>query len=408
MRFLRRSKKTKELEVQREMQDASLETKLHDAEESKHTLDSIAEQTREIAEDITLKLRSDLIDKMRELELTAAIISDALLICAEDGTINSMNAAAEKLLQRSYVPEERICAQHHIQIDSIDYWDALIEKPETARVIRADGVTISCSINTARLDRLVGPPNYIMLLHVLVEEETIETAAIINKGTFIVHDGFITAVNGEIERVLQYPSEELLGMPFGTVVALKDQNFVDTHLGNNTVETSFDTVLVSKTGVNLFCKMAVSFVAISGPVTSAIVTIESIGEEIMDRKIDVIRCFGEDFFFRSSTYISNGDDMFMYLTPDLVIKYASESFKSQLMNHENDLTGIPLRDVLSPTEFKIAKLHFESLHFHDNERTISLHLKNTNSGSHQQWTDRAFFDQDGKLTEYRRSGTFTS
>lgn len=400
MRILRRSKSSKAIAAARADCANALDALEVHAEQSRSALEQIATQTREIAEDITLRLRADLMDKMREMAFTANLVSDALLICGQDGHIKTMNTAAENLLQCSAETGLRIEAFVHI--DTINYWDALETRPESARVSRADGAQIRAAMNVTKMERMDGSVDYIMVIHVPNEDES-EIASVMTRGTVMVQDGFITSLNHEMERILEYPNGELLGLPLANIIAHKEQNFVDARLGNTEVETSFETTLVTKQGTHLHCKMAISFINMRG---TAIITIESIGEEIADKKVDVLRCFGEDFFFRSSTFIVQGEDMFMYLTPDFTIKYASDTFRQYLSCDSDSLIGLNLRDVLSETEFKIAQLHFESLTIDDPQRTISMHLKNTNSGSHQEWTDRAFYSNTGEITEFRRSGSF--
>ena len=409
MKFLKPKKLTrKQIETARAEQDIRLDKLTASAEQSKFDLDSIALHTKEIAEDITLKLRNDLMDKMRQIEITSSIITDALFVCEEDGSIKFMNHIGEALLQRSLTPGQRVSIKDHVQYsEDSDYWNALMSDPAKAKIVRGDGASLFCSLNVARLEKTEGAAEYIVLLHLLLDAETVENAPIMNKGTLLVSEGMITAANDEVERVLGYERGELLGSPFLTIVAPTESAFVKQQLSSHDMETTFDSVLLSKRNTQLFCKMAVSFVTMDGKF-SAVITIENIGHDVMDRKVDVLRVFGEDFFFRSSTFAADSDDMVMYLTPDLKIKYVNEPMRRRLVCRNRDITNVALEEVLSMTEYKIAVLHLQSLSQGDNERTISMHLKNTNAGSFQEWTDRAFYDEKGVLVEYRRSGSFRS
>jgi PAS domain S-box-containing protein len=404
MRFLKRNKKPKSTDQSKLDRARRLETMEKNAASSLDALTNVANQTKEIAEDITLKLRNDLIDKMREIELTANIISDALLICSYDGLILSMNPVSEGLLQFSLTPEHSRYIQSHIKGSEDGYWEGLSNRTEATRIMRGDGAEITCTINVAKLDKLGGTTTYILLIHVLALDETIENASIVNKGTLILTDGMVTGVNEEIGRILGYSANEFLGMTMNDLVSGPEQIFVNHQLSNIDIESTFDTVVMTKMGNKLYCKMSITFVTL-GSNRVAVITLDGIGEDVADRKIDVVRCFGEDYFFRSSTFISHFEDMFLYLSPDLTVRYATDNMKRKLKCEGADIVGLALKDILTPTEYTVAELHFMSLNPRDCERTISVHLKNTNTGAHQEWTDRAFYDDDGNLTEYRRSGT---
>lgn len=65
--------------------------------ESQIALINAATSTADAAHDVTTKLKARLDDSLRQLELTANLLSDALIICKSDGTIQSFNPAAQKI-----------------------------------------------------------------------------------------------------------------------------------------------------------------------------------------------------------------------------------------------------------------------------------------------------------------------
>jgi hypothetical protein len=69
-----------------------------------------------------------------------------------------------------------------------------------------------------------------------------------------------------------------------------------------------------------------------------------------------------------------------------------------------DPEGKNLAELMTEEEFEIAKMHFRSLTERDSERLISIRLMNKNSKTWLEWLDQAFFDDDGNVLEYRRSG----
>lgn len=400
MGFFRRSAKRKSADAHKVAREERLDALTATAEQTRMQLDDLAYQTKEIAEDITLQLRSELIDKMRELELTSNIISDALLLCDRNGLVLTMNSHAENLLQCDTTTHMNI--YQHLKVIG-NFWETLIEAPEDVIVLRSDGAELDCSVAVSRMEKLDGTINYIVLLHVREENETTNNMRLLTKGTMLVSNGIIVGANREMESALGYEPNGLLSYPLINIIAESDRAFVGKHLEVGEMETTFDTVLVHHNGTRLYAKMAISFIE-----QTMVVTIEGIGEDVGARTVDVIRVFGEDFFFRSSTYISPSADMFMYLTPDFRIKYVNEQMKNRLVCTGRDLTGKSIEDVMSMTESKIALLHFQSLSPEDAERSVSIHLTNSNGESYQEWTDRAFYDENGNVMEYRRSGIYRS
>lgn len=76
--------------------DAAMSAKM---QESQSALLQAATETANVANDVTVMLRDKLSDSLRQIETTANILPDALLICSESGIIETINPAAEKIFQ---------------------------------------------------------------------------------------------------------------------------------------------------------------------------------------------------------------------------------------------------------------------------------------------------------------------
>lgn len=60
-----------------------------------------ASETADAANDVTHLLKNKLTDSLKQIETTAEILPDALIICSQDGIIETMNTAAERIFQWS-------------------------------------------------------------------------------------------------------------------------------------------------------------------------------------------------------------------------------------------------------------------------------------------------------------------
>lgn len=85
--FNKNEKKDDEREVRR----------LAKVRESQLALLSAATSTANAAEDVTALLKSRLDDSLRQIEITAQLLSDALIVCHADGAIDSINTAGERI-----------------------------------------------------------------------------------------------------------------------------------------------------------------------------------------------------------------------------------------------------------------------------------------------------------------------
>ncbi len=396
MRILRKKAVTKA--AARQKKDDEFDKLIASVEESRLKLHELATDTKEIAASLALKLRSELMDKMQELDVTASIMNDSLIICDESGFITRMNSNAEALIQRSIETSPDLNISEHFIVDEGIVLEKLIDTPTDVKIIRADGARAFGVINAAKLDMSAGSTQYL----IVITSEGVESATVVNmpRGTIMVSNGLITAVSPEIESLMGFARDEVFGHMFIELLAPSERDFVDGQILDKRLESTFDTTLMTKQGSKLFCKMSVGFF---NQTDNCVVTVENVGDDVMDRKVDVLRCFGEDFFFRSASTIAGDNDMIMFLSPDLRITFMNEAMK-RFYSIDYDPTGLLLENAINPNDFKVASLHLMSLKPADPERTITLQLNLLNDRRFQEWTDRATFDENDNVLEYRRTG----
>lgn len=319
--------------------------------ESQQALIEAAISTADAANAVTSALKRRLEDAVAQFEYTIRIMTDALLICDDSGTVMTMNPAAEVMFGdgRGTKITEHLDADPNI-FNGIEQRGVAYSK--TGR--------IPVDIISARLDRQDRNPVVLVLVHPsndlfrpIFEQHS--------DGILVVQDGVIVAANTATSIIFGYNNDELLGKPLDFLFGDCDpQGKVDGH-----TKTGHDTALVCAT--------------VTIPWAGGDATLVSV------RPSCAIEPISEPEFI-------------CVLDSDLTITFANEPYARHIGKTRKSLIGRPIADMV-PEEHKASVIGLKKLTPQQPSRRLRL-IEQTGA---QDWFDNAVFDGD-TLIEYQRIG----
>jgi PAS domain S-box-containing protein len=216
-------------------------------EESQNALLNAATSTADAAQVVTGILRDRLDDSLRQLEVTSKLLSDSLILCSHDGTIESANPISEHMF--GWTPEELVGQNIHILFrgsdggmmdfdaivsaftDNINHPNPLLEVPmEYLRGKRKTGKLFWVDGDVTIIDRLDGTQKVMFLsrdvtTRVEIQRE-LEQNELRYRGIFeqsfdailVVQNHYIVAANPAISRILGYDPDEMMAQPLDMIV----------------------------------------------------------------------------------------------------------------------------------------------------------------------------------------------
>lgn len=372
-------------------------------EESQSALLEAAITTADVAKLVTTRLKQRLDDSLKQFEVTAAIINDALLIAALDGTIEAMNPAAERMFRRSAGETENLMALFAAadtgggavppaEIKTIDdLWMHLgdVISPDLVGV-RSDGRRFDISVTTSRLDRCSGESVNLIVVREHTGRQDAERFRSLFEHSFdafaVVHDGTLMATNTSFARMFGYdtPEDAMAAVPLlshGTINVLTTGD----------VPTSFMADGHHRDGQTIEVIMAATSMMWSGG-SAWLVTAKDVSElrrlETMtaprrDNMVDMIVCFGADF------RITFANPVFA-------------EFQGTTVEH---LLGSDIRLCVPPSDRANFIAEVEGLDASSPSARSRLQF-NAEDGSPRlhDWITHAAFGRDGRVIEYQRIG----
>lgn len=366
--------------------------------ESQSALITAATATADAAHHVTTRLKQHLEDAVRQLEATAALISDALLICDENGYIRAVNPAAEIVFAASSGEIINRSILGHFLVDGApplsctDLWTS-IERGDDGRGVRLvgfrhSGETFPLDITMTRLDKSDGSTVILVLVRDVSRQSAMQRATESRErhfrtlfelsfdGILIVQDGRIVAANPAAGRLFGREPRGLLAM---SLSALLDDPSDSAEIISG-VEEQAEARRSDGTPVTLLFRTG----TIQWNDTAAhLITVKEVaGRKSPEAVLDLICVFG----------------------PDLRITFANEGFASYYGIARDVLIGSDIRDLIPECERDAFLLNTTALTPANPTRRITVHTTVRGEQRMQDWIDHASFDATGKVIEYERTG----
>lgn len=264
--------------------DAALQAKMLD---SQRALLNAATETADAANDVTMLLRNKLYDTLHQIETTAKILPDALIVCDYDGNIETVNPSAEKIFQwskadlaRSNITtlfrgpkgESLIVDDFIIRATSCNETVYESSVMDCVRGKRRNGDTFWVELSISPLQRMNETAMVILCrdaskrieMTMRLEENESKFRSIFEAsmdGIVVVVDGVISTTNDAFAKMLDLSVENLIATTFSdytsdehkNVCALLEAQMTDSPDTNRVFVVKLVTgndVLVSATNVN--------------------------------------------------------------------------------------------------------------------------------------------------------------
>jgi len=367
------------------------ETKIREAirdiilADSQQALLVAATETADMAQLVTRKLKSKLEDTMAQIEGTARILNDALIICDSNGKIQAFNPAAENIFKmtseevRSSFVGDLFDSKTHSFVTFDDIWAFLAvmdisEEEHDLSGKRHDHSTFPIEINHTRLDRSDG--NSIILL-VIRDMTTIpcEPCEEIHEkmkcyksifeesfeGILVVKGQKILAANRTVSKLYGYSVEELLSTSLDMLIFSSESG---KHHDGHLIDISFTTS---------------SIMWQNEP--ASLVTIKTKRNEDLNKESKMICFFNQDF----------------------KITFVNSTFAKWYNEPRERLIGKDIRQLLKIEEYDPFLIHISSLTPENPTRKMELRTRGEDgSVRYQIWTDHVTYDKSG--AEYQRIG----
>ncbi len=211
--------------------------------ESQVALINAATSTADAAHDVTSIMKERLNDSIIQIEATAKLLSDALIMCSETGFIQSFNPAAERIfgwesdsLKRrnaellfrnndgSPITFAEMINEMTSSQDVNDSFD--LDNPlECLRGKRRNGDLFWVDVHMSRLARTDGTVAFMLLARDATKRMDIQRMLQLNEeryrsvfensfdGIFVVNNHYVVAANPAIADLLGYEPDEMIAQP---------------------------------------------------------------------------------------------------------------------------------------------------------------------------------------------------
>ena len=350
--------------------------------DSQQALLTAATETADMAQVVTRKLKSKLEDSMAQLESTARILNDALVICDSNGIIQAFNPAAEKMFEmttdevRESFVGKLFSSKTHSFSSFEDIWAFLAmmdisDEEHDLSGLRHGGQEFPIEINHTRLDRSDGSSIILLIIRdtspcepcVQVREKMKFYKSIFEEsfdGILIVKGQKILAANKAVSNLYGYSVEELLSKPLDTLIFASGRG---KHQDGHLIDISFTTSSI------IWQNEPASLVTIKATAT-------------IDNEAQKLICFFD---------------------ADFKITFANAPFAKLYNFTKEQIVGKDIRHLMKEDECNPFLIHISSLTPDNPTRKMELHSRNQDGQmKYQIWTDHVTYDQSG--TEYQRIG----
>jgi PAS domain S-box-containing protein len=225
--------------------------RLAKVQESQLALLNAATSTANAAEDVTSMLKARLDDSLRQIEITAQLLSDALIVCHSDGVIDSVNSAAERIFgwKKSDIQGRDISALFRDEVGDPISSAMIMHKlfncheggledehfMDCIRGKRRNGDLFWVEVNINHVDRADG--SSIVILVCRDATDRIETKRLLElnelrfrsmfeaslDGIIVAQNHYLVAANPAVCRLLGYAAEDLVSRPIANIIAPEHQ-----------------------------------------------------------------------------------------------------------------------------------------------------------------------------------------
>lgn len=359
--------------------DLSRDLKVMDSQ--RRLLDA-ATQTADAANVVTHRLRSRLEDSIAQIESTARIMNDALIICDLDGAIQAFNPAAEQLfaMTSDEARETFIGELIHSSDDlstGAEVWDLLDATAGSDEMMgtRRNGTSFSVDINHTQLDRSDGTSIVLLVLReVITDQESKGYRSMFESnfdGILVVKGKKIVAANPAVSHLFGYTTDELLSKSLDMLI-FSMSNDIPTN------DTTVDAI--HQNGQQIEVYFTTTTIWWSGEPASLITIrdmthMRSAREKETDQP-NMICCFDEDY----------------------KITFANTLFASHYGMSSSVVRGQDIRTLMGDEERNLFQIHINGLSSKEPTRRMQMR----SGSSLQTWTDHVSLD--GGEVEYQRIG----
>lgn len=386
---------------------AMMESRLRD---SQRALLEAATSTADAASEVTNRLKQRLDDTVRQLEMTAHIMHDALIVCDNHGQVQSFNPAAEALFGYDAAAAIRIPIYAMFgDVGGAERLWEMLETEEEVGAIDVMGDIIPVEVSMAKLTRTDGTAMVLLLVHDLRDQKALQEALRYRTifeagfdGLMIVKSDEIVAVNPAAGRLFGYTPDELMGEQIAKLVDPIDRALVEDNLDGNPLSTHFEASGVHRDGRNLDIVFTTTTIHWDGE-QACLVTVKDITEQSRSA-VDTLHCMGQDFRLTSSRQ-TGSPELICCFDADFRITFANQNFATLYGRRSADMIGDDIRETMPREETEPFLLHIRALRPSAPSRRMQLQVTRPDgSTTVQDWNDYAEFDENGQVIEYRRIG----
>lgn len=351
--------------------------------ESQQALLEAATQTADAANFVTNRLRSKLQDSLDQIESTARIINDALVICDIEGKVQAFNPAAENLFKTDAASVLGqfvgvLLESSHRMDFGTDVWTLLkeIDEAEEAHDLngRRPGGTFPLDVNHTRLDRTDGTAIVLMVMRDLSPAEDgvkLKSYRSVFESSFdgilVIKGRSVVAANPAATKLFGYNKDELLTKTLGSLFPTENLNseiISAKHRDGHKMDMLFTTTMILWDGE-----------------PASLLTVKDISAaDIKPESEAMICCFDNNF----------------------CITYANGAYANFYGLKKDGLIGTDIRKILPAEECDPFLINIASLTPDEPTRRMKLR-SGTPDGQQrlQVWTDHACYDGN---VEYQRIG----
>lgn len=409
--------------TQDDLREAARLVKVRD---SQLALLSAATSTADIAQDVTLALKEKLDDSVRQLESTAELICDALIICHSDGLIDSFNSAAERIfgwkskdvVGRNVNSLFRRISGGEVTIDEIwnlfneahEEFTELDDPIEYLRGKRRSGELFWVDGNITRLERTDGTSIIMLLVRDVTNRVEEQRQTKLNEmryrsifeqsfdGIFVVNNYYVVAANPAISRVLGYTPEEMVAKPVTDLIHKDFQKLVTCNheacMRGDTTPMNYVVKAVRKDGTVVELLVSSTWMKWEDS-NASLITLKDVTEI---RALEQTR--------RAHQRLVNNDiDMHITFDADCKILKANTAF---LKYHGLTADEVMFTDAFAfaPSEYHEGYLKaLQAISYHNPTGRLQSTVIIRNGERHvQDWIVHAIFDEEGEFIEYQAIG----
>jgi PAS domain S-box-containing protein len=415
--------KKKQAKLERELEQMSK------VQKSQALLLEAATSTADAAHDVTFRLKARLDDSLRQIETTANLLADALIICSDGGKIESINPAAEfifgwksidvightiDLLFRK-IGDPNISSREIIDLFSSYHPDTMMTTPlDNLRGKRKTGELFWIDGSITHMERVDGTRVSMLLIRDVSSTMKIQHELQLNEsryrsvfeqsfdGIVIVQNYHIVAANPAITRMLGYSSESFIAKPlshFFHKQSIKTLN--DHHTARmNGDSTPKNYVVTGLTVDGQEIELLVSSTLIKWETSNAsLITLKDITEiRQLENDLGVAKRV-------NNAFLNNSVDMLACYDQNGKIHAVNKMYLMHFGVTSEQVVGTNFLDLIPEVDRSGYSDMLKELNQKNPTGRFQLHFQMKDSETEiQDWIIHAIFDENGKFIEFQSLG----